>query len=162
MPLCNWLLCVGPYTCMCPLSLSYLGSDSAKKFAFSCLKNTKKFSPRRGGASGRRGHAPQGRRGPEISVCRIAGHPDAEDSHVCLGPRPGFRGSGSAMPGPAGSRGSRFRFHGPERRWPLVGVTVRFQVPVPAAAGGSRFRRPCERILPLSNSRARVVVCMNE
>ena len=40
------------------------------------------------------------------------------------------------------ARPSRFqRFQVPvPRRWPLICVTARFQVPVPAAAGGSRFQ----------------------
>ena len=41
------------------------------KFAFSRYQKLKIFSPRRGGASGRRGHAPQGRRGQDFTVAHV-------------------------------------------------------------------------------------------
>ena len=47
------------------------GLKMVSKFAFSRSQKLKIFSPRRGGASGRRGHAPQGRRGQDFTVAHV-------------------------------------------------------------------------------------------
>ena len=63
------------------------------KFAFSRSQKLKIFSPRRGGASGRRGHAPQGRRGQDFSVSlcfcsALWGSPSANMLDWAIHPRP--------------------------------------------------------------------------